>query len=199
MNDGLTPGFADPPLNAQAVFRHVLEAVAHPGRIKRLPVDGLPAAPGGLSLANFALALTLIDFETPVWLDCGLADDQQVVESLRFHCGCPIIDVPQRANFALVAAPMNAPPLSAYCQGTPEYPDRSTTVIMQVEGLNGTRGARLSGPGIRTEAKLAIDGIVPGFWQEWSANHSRFPLGIDLMLTAGDKLVALPRSVSAMV
>lgn len=199
MAEVLTPGFTDPPLQAQAVFRHVLEAVAHPGRIKRLPVDSSPAAPGSLNFATFALALTLIDFETPVWLDSGLADDQPVVDALRFHCSCPIIKLPEHANFALVGDPLSAPPLVAFHPGTPEYPDRSTTVIMQVDGLNGSRGARLSGPGIKTEAKLTIDGIAPGFWQEWSANHGRFPLGIDLVLTAGDRLVALPRSVSAMV
>lgn len=199
----MTPGFADPSLDAQAAFRIVLDAMAHPGRIRTVASDNgqskTPASPGAIDHAAFVLALTLMDFETPVWLDPALAADQAVVDALRFHCGCPIIEDPALANFALVGESLKAPSLSAFHQGTPEYPDRSTTVLMQVDELDDARGARLSGPGIKTEARLTIDGVPPDFWQQWFANHRRFPLGVDLIVTAGDRVAALPRSIAAEV
>ncbi|MGI9450585.1 MAG: phosphonate C-P lyase system protein PhnH, partial [Geminicoccaceae bacterium] len=84
-------------------------------------------------------------------------------------------------------------------QGTSEYPERSTTILMQVQGLDDSLGARLTGPGIETEARLTIDGMPPDFWSQWFANQRQFPLGVDLILTAGDRIAALPRSISAEV
>ncbi len=190
----MVPGFADPPLEAQSVFRSILDAMAHPGRICTIAQSNA-SAPGLLDPAAFAFALTLVDFETPVWLDQGFAADQEVVEALRFHCGCPIIEDPAHASFAFVNDVRCAPPLSAFHQGTPDYPDRSTTVVMQVSGLDDTEGAQLTGPGIKKAARLAVDGASWSFWQQWSINHGRYPLGVDLILTSGSRLAALPRSV----
>lgn len=201
MSDVMVQGFADPPLEAQAVFRIVLGAMAHPGRIMSV-ANGkggltMPTAPSRFHPAAFALALTLLDFETPVWPDQKLAADQPAIDALRFHCGCSITEDPAGANFALIGDALHAPPLSSFHQGTSEYPDRSTTVLMQVNDLDDTRGARLTGPGIKTESWLAIDGVSSDFWQQWSANHRQFPLGVDLIVIAGSRLVALPRSIRA--
>jgi alpha-D-ribose 1-methylphosphonate 5-triphosphate synthase subunit PhnH len=201
MSEAMTPGFADPPLEAQTMFRLVLDAMARPGRIKRL-ISGngrsiAPDAPGPLDHAAFVLALTLMDFETPLWLDDTLAADRAVVEALRFHCGCPIVEEPGRANFAFIADAAQAPPLRSFHQGTSEYPDRSTTVVMQVREIENSRGVRLAGPGIKSGIALGVDGLPSDFWRQWSANQRQFPLGVDLVFTAGDRLVALPRSVIA--
>ena len=89
-------------LGAQATFRCLLEAIAHPGRIVIAP-GGLPAHPAPLLAPAYAAALTLLDFETPLWVDPSLATPA-VIDSLRLHCGCPI--VPQaKARFALLAGP----------------------------------------------------------------------------------------------
>jgi alpha-D-ribose 1-methylphosphonate 5-triphosphate synthase subunit PhnH len=136
-----------------------------------------------------------MDFETPLWLDDALKDDRAVVDALRFHCGCPVIDDPARANFALIGDACRAPLLSAFHQGTPEYPDRSTTVVMQVRDLAEAGGVRLTGPGVKTQMSLHVDGLPADFWRQWSANHRQFPLGVDLILTAGDRIAALPRSI----
>ena len=66
----IAPGFADPVRDSQAVFREVMESVARPGRVAQLGFAA--AAPHGLSRAAGAVALTLFDFETPVWLDPAL-------------------------------------------------------------------------------------------------------------------------------
>ena len=60
-------GFADAVREAQAVFRTVMMALARPGTIGRIEARLTPPAPLTPELA--AVALTLADHETPVWLD----------------------------------------------------------------------------------------------------------------------------------
>ncbi|MGI9504375.1 MAG: phosphonate C-P lyase system protein PhnH, partial [Geminicoccaceae bacterium] len=114
----LTPGFADPPLEAQSVFRLVLDAMAHPGRIKTL-ADDAPTAPAPMDDAAFAIALTLLDFETQAWLDARL-NVPDVTENLRFHCGCPMVERAENARFAMIGNGTAMPALSAFDHGTPD-------------------------------------------------------------------------------
>lgn len=188
---GLLPGFADPVAHAQRTFRAVLEATSRPGTIVAAPV--LPVAPAPLNPAAAALALTLVDYETPLWLDQA-ARQPAVVEFLRFHCGCPLVDDPAAAAFALVADPLTMPPLSAFHQGSEEYPDRSTTLIVQVDHLDGGDNWLLRGPGIRDQAILSA-GRLPSAFKAWVRdNHALFPRGVDLLFAAPAQLAGLPRS-----
>lgn len=187
-------GFADPALGAQAAFRCLLEAIAHPGRIVPAPAN-LPKPPAPLLAPTFAAALTLLDFETPLFLDDRLGAPA-VLETLRLQCGCPIAPAPE-ASFALLAR--QGLPLAAFSQGTPEYPDRSATLIWQVADLANDRGVLLTGPGIKNSTRLHIEGVPLDFWAQWTANHQQFPLGVDIVLVTADRLAALPRSIEAEV
>ena len=125
------PGFADPVDDAQAIFRLVLDAFAHPGRIVTIarPLD-LP--PGPLGRAAIGTALALFDFETPIWLDdaAGAAGPH-----LKFHCNCPSAQTRDRASFALIGDPSRLPALDSFALGSDAYPDRSTTLIIEVAAL----------------------------------------------------------------
>jgi len=182
--------FADRALGAQATFRCLLEAIAHPGRIVMAP-DGLPAPPAPLLAPAYAAALTLLDFETPLWVEPSLATSA-VIDSLRLQCGCPIAQQ-AKARFALLAGP--GVPLAAFDQGAPEYPDRSATLIWQVETLEVGRGVLLTGPGIRTGARLHVGGLPEDFWAQCGMNHRQFPLGVDVMFVTENQFAALPRSI----
>ena len=187
----ISPAFADPTRESQAVFRKVMDAIARPGTIQ--DVAFAPDAPAGLHRAAGALALTRFDFETPVWLDPtlrgGAAEDW-----LRFHCGCPLTTDPQAAAFAVVTDPVKMPPLTAYNPGDAKYPDCSTTLIVQLPGLEGGEAVTLTGPGIKDSATLAPSGLPGDFWEQVQANHARFQFGVDLIFVSGDRLVGLPRS-----
>jgi alpha-D-ribose 1-methylphosphonate 5-triphosphate synthase subunit PhnH len=65
----------------------------------------------------------------------------------------------------------------------------------QVTDLQAGSGWRLTGPGIETAARLAVDGLPPAFLDAWAGNRALFPRGVDLFLTAGDRVAALPRTV----
>ena len=192
MTAAVAPGFADAALAGQAHFRDLLEAMARPGRIVRLGGE-LPAPPAPLHPASYALLLSLADFETPLWLDPALRQPS-VEGTLRFHAGCPLTTDPASAAFAVAADAAALPALEGFAQGTPDYPDRSTTVLLQVAGLGAGEPLRLSGPGIDGGAGLAVRGVRPGLWAELRQNQALFPLGVDLVLVAGERLAALPRS-----
>lgn len=185
------PGLADPVLDAQRIFRGVLDAMAHPGRIVFLPPP--PEPPPPLWPATAGIALSLLDFETPLWLDTA-ARIRPVTEYLRFHCGCPLTETPLGAAFALVVDATNPPSLDDFDLGTDEFPDRSTTVIAQVAGFRAGSGRRLRGPGIDGERRLEVEGISDWIWSMLRENHANFPRGVDLLLAADSRVVALPRS-----
>ena len=187
MSAGLAAGFADPVRDAQTCFRAVLDAMSRPGRIAF--VSGV-TPPSGLGVAAAAVVLSLVDHETPLWLDAGAQRARQWIE---FHCGAPVIARPNGCAFALVVA---LPDLRTLPAGSHESPETSATVICQVTAFGAGRTFRLSGPGLREPITLAVDGLPHDFVTIWRGNHELFPRGIDLILCAGDKLTALPRTVS---
>jgi alpha-D-ribose 1-methylphosphonate 5-triphosphate synthase subunit PhnH len=187
----LCPGLADPVFDAQTVFRRALDAMAQPGTIQHLDLDLAPPAP--LGVAATALVLALVDFETPLWLDAA-AGSGAAPASLRFHCGCPLVEEPAAAAFALIADAGAMPPLSAFNLGSDQYPDRSTTLIIEVAALEGGRPWTLSGPGIKEKCQFAPIGLAHDFVPWLQDNHLLFPRGVDIFLTAGRSLAALPRS-----
>ncbi len=186
---GIAPGFDDPVLASQAVFRRCLTALARPGTI--VECGAAAATPAGLHAAAGALALALLDQDTRLWLSPALA---AAGAYLRFHTGCRIADDPARADFALVASPAELPALEALPAGTDEDPDRSATIFLQLDGLSGARGWCLSGPGIRGAARLHASGLGDAFLAQWAANGARFPRGVDLFLVCGERLCGLPRT-----
>jgi alpha-D-ribose 1-methylphosphonate 5-triphosphate synthase subunit PhnH len=186
----LTAGFAAPVHDAQAAFRAVLDAIAHPGTIAALPALAEPP-PSPLAPASAALALALCDADTPVWLDAALAANDAPAW-LTFHCGCRIVVAPGAAAFVFAAGP--PPPMDALDAGSDLYPDRSATLVVQVAALGTGTLLRLSGPGIRDVATAAVAGVPADFVAQRAINHRNYPRGVDCILVAGASVLCLPRS-----
>lgn len=189
----LTAGFADPVFSAQSTFRAVLDAMARPGSVQRISAALSPPSP--LARGAAAIALTLCDHDTPVWLGADLAAHDDIAAWLRFHCGCELVAEPARAAFAFAGTAADVPDFAAFNLGTADYPDRSTTLILQVETLHGGAGLVLTGPGIRERSRLLADPLPPDMTARLAQNHALFPRGIDLLLATDDAVAALPRSV----
>lgn len=191
----LLPGFDNPVDDAQQVFRAALDAFAHPGTLQALPAAST-GLPDGLSPAMTALLLTLADSDTPVWLPADIGPAARAF--LRFHCGCPLAETLGQATFVCVPAGHAVPPLAQCAQGDPAYPDRSATLLVEVSSLANTAAPDdtfvLRGPGIETTQALYASGLPTDFPVQWRANNAGFPLGVDLLLTAGDRFCALPRT-----
>ncbi|MBP0484440.1 phosphonate C-P lyase system protein PhnH [Sagittula salina] len=178
----LEGGFATPATQSAQAFRAVMQAMAMPGTIHAL-AGARPPAP--LSPAAGAVLLTLCDADTGLYL-AGDCDTPEVRAWIAFHTGAPLTG-PECCAFALGdwAA---LQPLHRFPPGTPEYPDRSATLIVERARLD-TEGAILTGPGIRDSAALSLPGV-----DAIAINHARFPLGLDFIFTCGDRVAALPRS-----
>lgn len=187
----LAPGFARPMLESQASFRAVLDAMAQPGRIVNLEAAQQFVTVPGLSPAAAAIALTLCDLETPVWL----AEPYQPAGAwLRFHCGAPLVSDPAAARFAFAPGAAPLPTLGSFDLGTVEFPDRSTTLVLNVDTLGTGAHLTLSGPGIAGKTLLAVAGIDRALWDARAALDELFPRGLDLILACGTRAAALPRS-----
>ena len=187
-------GFAEPVFNAQTVFRGVMDALARPGSIVRF--DGLSDPPQPLISTAGSIAVTLFDHDTRIWLDPALARNEQVTGWLTFNTSAPLIHQPLDAHFAIVSDCSVLPPLEGFAQGEQEYPDRSTTLILQIARLTGGRALVLAGPGIRKEQEIAPQGLPGHFLDQWQANRDRFPRGVDVLLVAPEGVIGLPRTVT---
>lgn len=195
MADGhdLLPAWTDSVRDAQASFRCILKALAEPGTIQILPTDVTGPAP--LDGATTALCLTLADFETPIWLS-DAAHTSAVELYLRFHCGCPLATDPACANFAIITNPADGLALERFAQGSMEYPDCSTTLLVQVQTLTNGPPRQLSGPGIQQSRTLRVVRLPHDFDMRWQTNHAGFPLGVDIVFCYDNAIVGLPRTTS---
>lgn len=180
--EALLGGFADAPIQSAKAFRAVMEALARPGRIET--VEGA-APPAPLSVAAGCLVLTLCDPTTPVHL-AGAHDCQGVRDWITFHTGAPFAPA-ENASFA-IGTWAALSPVSRFAIGRPDYPDRSATLIVEMDALSDN-GPCLTGPGIPGAARLSLPETAA-----FAANRALFPLGFDTFLTAGGRLAGLPRS-----
>ncbi len=205
------PGFDNPVHEAQQTFRAILNAFSRPGL--PVPLTTVPPALEGEAFRQglLAVALTLCDANTVIWLDADL-NTPAVRHHLRFHCGALLTDDPRQATFAFIRSPQNIPSLDAFACGEEAYPERSTTLVIDVS-LEGTGDeviwAEMTGPGIKGNVEgqgLAVPfaALPERFFHDWKHNHAIFPLGVDVLLvrTVADNqgthisLLGLPRSVA---
>lgn len=186
----ILPGFDDPVTQSQQTFRQALKALSRPGHIVSL-TGPLPEFTG-LSPAAAALCLTLLDRDTRVWLDRLALGSKN---TLVFHCGCPVTGDPSVADFAIVDAASTLRDFQAFPIGSDEHPECAATLIIEVVGLGQGETFTLRGPGIDGLTRLAVK-APPGMLREQLAvNEQLFPRGLDMILTSGRKLAALPRSL----
>ena len=97
----LPKGFANKVLSAQSTFRVVMDAMATPGRVQT--IAAVAGAPPPMMLGTAALALTLFDHDTPIWLDPGMSKIPAIAKWLKFHTGAPIVLKSAVCSFALIA------------------------------------------------------------------------------------------------
>jgi alpha-D-ribose 1-methylphosphonate 5-triphosphate synthase subunit PhnH len=187
----LPAGFADKVLSAQSTFRSVMDAMARPGTVQRIrAAAGMPAP---LMRGTAAIALTLFDHDTPVWLDRSMSATPDVGKWLKFHTGAPVVADCAVSSFAVLGNASDLPPLDRFALGSNEYPDRSTTLILQVDSLSSGPAYELSGPGIDGAAVLQAT-ITGNLFERLAVNATLFPRGIDVVLVHEDTIVAIPRT-----
>jgi alpha-D-ribose 1-methylphosphonate 5-triphosphate synthase subunit PhnH len=188
----LPAGFADKVLSAQSTFRSVMDAMARPGSVQRIAAAA--DTPAAMMRGTAAIALTLFDHDTPLWLDPLMSETSEVIKWLKFHTGAPVIADSSICSFALIGDARVLPALDRFAFGSSEYPDRSTTLILQVESLTQGSVLELRGPGIDGVAKLQATIQPTDLFERLAINAALFPRGIDVVLVHDDAIVAIPRT-----
>ncbi len=185
------PGFADPTREAQSVFRAILDALAHPGQ--RYSIQGPAKAPASLGPGLAAVAMTILDEQSPVALHEALAHDASAVHYLSFHTGARLATSIGAADFVF-ATPDSFPDLEALAHGSDEAPHRSATIILDARARG--EGDRFTGVGPGIDGIVEIDApwVPTGFADVWAKNASLFPRGVDLLVVDDNSVVALPRT-----
>jgi len=177
-------------IDGQAASRDCFAALAAPGTVVNLGAALQSLA--SLHTAACALLLALLDQDSRLWLSPAAAAGGAAAR-LKLHTGCSMAAFPSEADFALVAGVEELPPLEAFTAGSQEYPERSATVVLQVAAILES-GWRLTGPGVRNETRLSVPALGDGFVHQWERNRARFPRGVDLYFSCGDRLCGLPRT-----
>ncbi|KQQ91551.1 phosphonate C-P lyase system protein PhnH [Aureimonas sp. Leaf324] len=183
-------GFVDPILGSQAAFRRIMGAFAEPGTI--IDLGAFVSAPRPLTPAIATLLATLADADAPVFLE---TDDVTEASSwIAFQTGAAVLADPANAAFAVLSLKSDPAQWQRYPVGTDVYPDRSATLILPVQALEGGASLTLSGPGIETTRRIAPLGLTAGFVAARTANRALFPRGHDLVLATDAQCLVLPRT-----
>lgn len=186
----ITAGFDSPVHDAQQVFRKLMEAMSRPGKCVSLDHS---TQFGTASSAATQVLLTLADNTTRLWLSRLFSADEALIENVRFHCASPVVAEKSQAAFALIKGD-EPESLEGFSFGDEIYPDRSTTLILEVGGFDGGVALSFTGPGIKAPESLFVKGLNSTLLASLMAHRGAFPQGVDILLTAGNDVVAIPRS-----
>ncbi|XNM82300.1 phosphonate C-P lyase system protein PhnH [Escherichia coli] len=185
----LETAFMLPVQDAQHSFRRLLKAMS------QRPIVALHQLKRGwqpLNIATTSVLLTLADNDTPVWLATPLSNDI-VSQSLRFHTNAPLVSQPEQATFAVTDEAISSEQLNALSTGTAVAPEAGATLILT--GRQPERRTHVAshrrGHCRRTNDCSAAAGVDR---HQLTERPHPFPLGIDLILTCGERLLAVPRT-----
>ena len=184
----IEPGFQTPAIEAQRVFRAVMEGWARPGQ--RVDVSGFGSHPEGIDPAAAAIALTLVDADTPIHL---LESAKAANPWFKFHCGCPVTDHSGRAEFVFGTAE-ELTDLSQFSLGSAMEPELGARIIATVKGFESGPAYQFSGPGVNGVLSVQIDGLLEDFFDRRAKLSRRFPAGLDFVFVAGSQFLCLPRT-----
>jgi alpha-D-ribose 1-methylphosphonate 5-triphosphate synthase subunit PhnH len=162
----------------------------HPGQKISLGVcDDLPPL---VNRASAAVALAVVQSETPVWIDIGRGSP--ALHWLRAKTGAALVTEPSMASLALITRPARMPRLARFNFGEDHRPESSALLVIQVKGFSRA-GARTLRSADGHRIKISPEGLPDFFWTDWTDQGRFHPLGVDVVFTCKDELVALPREL----
>ena len=192
-------GFSDISIGSQSIFRAALEALSYPGR--NVPVEVTFEAPKAAHASSSGLMLALLEPGSLLWLSPSLASTDAATW-IVFHTDCKITQQQHEADFAWIKNWDELPLLENFALGTDEYPDHSTTCVIDLalptSSSISTPSLTLTGPGIAHHSTIdllsATSAQAEDFVRQWTQNHSCFPRGVDFFFATNTGLIGLPRT-----
>lgn len=155
-----------------ATFEALMWAFSYPGRIRALG--------GGFASVSDAL----LDLETSAYTADPIFEDHLRATGAK-------IKALEDADYVFLPALHDLAPLRAIKRGTTLEPDRAATLVIGARLETGTR-LHLTGPGIQSSLELRID-LPLEFWGLREEVVS-YPIGWDVLLIDGSRVLGLPRT-----
>ena len=187
-------GFEDA-LAAQAVFREVMNAFAHPLKIYRInrgAAGSSESAPiRGESAPILELCRVFLDNAVSFYVD----NDEELAAAIREQTYAATAGL-EDAGFVILKDPENFGAWGSIRQGSLVDPHKGATVIVGVPQIAGGTSITAEGPGIDGKATFLMDHVVAGCARIAAGLDREYPKGFELIFVSyeGD-ICALPRHV----
>ncbi|WP_375258418.1 phosphonate C-P lyase system protein PhnH [Citreimonas sp.] len=162
-----------------ATYDALMWALSRPGLVRDLPEAG-----------QAQIVDALID------RDCAVFCDAPDLAARVAGIGAALVDV-ERADHLFLDRLENAGLLRALRLGSDLHPELGETLVLNAAIGTGP-GVRLTGPGVDGSVEIRIAGLPDGFWRI-RAQVMRYPMGFELFLLDGTRVVGLPRSTEVEV
>lgn len=182
-------GFKDKTFESQEAFRLILQATSNPG--KKIQFTNDYHSRENLNASSINIIFTLLDLDTNVFIQS--AQESNISNFIKLHTGAPITKNKVESDFAVVTD--GDLDFDSFNEGLDQYPDKATTLIIQIHSMSQGEDFVLSGPGIKNSNRITLSGIPHNFKEKVNANSSKFPLGVDIFLTCKNELISLPRTI----
>lgn len=128
--------------------------------------------------------------ETLIDLECAVFCDTDDLRGLAGRTGAALVD-PAKADHLFLSAAPSPDMLRTLRMGSDLHPEDGASVIFPAT-VGAGRSLRLTGPGCDGAVDIALD-VDPAIWTE-RARMMRYPMGVEMLLIDGDRVLGLPRS-----
>lgn len=157
-----------------ATFDALMWALSRPGLIRALPGAG-----------QAQIVEALIDRE------CGVHCTDPDLAAVASRAGAEIVALAAADHVFAALQPDLALLQNLRC-GSDLYPEDGATLVLPAD-LDQGAALRLTGPGIDGSVTVSVGGLPDGFWQ-MRARVMRYPMGFELFLIDGARVMGVPRS-----
>ncbi|MEY4529463.1 MAG: phosphonate lyase system protein PhnH [Deinococcota bacterium] len=160
-----------------ATFERLMWAFSYPGRVQELKLK--PSETGFMAIAE-----ALLDLENSAW-----TNKLELEQKIR-ATGAKIKSLEQ-AQYVFCTEFPTLDLLRVIRRGTPLEPETSATLILAAK-LETGQNVRLSGAGIQGSLEAQID-VPLEFWA-MRDEVLAYPIGWDVLIVDGNKVLGLPRT-----
>lgn len=176
------PARSDAEARANATYEALMWALARPGLARDLPEP-----------SDAAIVEALIDRECAVHCakHCTEEDTGEDMARIVAQTGAALV-APSAADHLFLGPLGDATLLRQLRCGSDLYPDDGATAVIHVRLGDGPR-LRFSGPGVDGTVDIAVGGLPDGAW-DIRRDTLRYPMGFELLLRDGARVVGVPRS-----
>ena len=165
-------------LRTNAAFEALMWALSRPGLVRELPGPGMEP-----------IVEALIDRE------CVVHCADPALSALAERLGAAVAGLETADHVFLNEVTETLPDMVRL--GSDLYPEDGATVVARAD-LETGRALRLTGPGIDGAVTVRVGGVPEAFWRARD-RAMRYPMGFELFLVDGSRVLGVPRSTKVEV